>query len=270
MIKAINKKNLEIPLDWFICPVTKKKLLQRKNILCSSFGCFKKNTKYGFWNFIPKNLKDLNKPIWKTWEKLQENGVASYINDPMHNLGEGMRKDYIEFSKFCNFHGIVLDIGVGPQKIPTHVKYCEKKNFFFIGIDPLEGIWPKNFIFVQGLGEYLPFKDKLFDQVLYVTSIDHFINPIDTLKEAKRVLKDDGTICIWMGEKSKNTPKPKKNPGWYKKIKVPKGAEDVFHFKRFSSENLEKCFYKISLKIKEKREITIDKWRKNLFYRITK
>ena len=54
MIKAINKKNLEIPLDWFICPVTKKKLLQRKNILCSSFGCFKKNTKYGFWNFIPK------------------------------------------------------------------------------------------------------------------------------------------------------------------------------------------------------------------------
>jgi len=266
----MSKKFLEIPLNWFVCPITKERFYQKNSFLCSSLKCFKKNKKYGFWDFMPKNAKDLNKPIWKIWEKLQANAMVIYTNDPVHNLGVGKRKDFLEFAKFCNFKGVILDVGVGPQKNPTHMAFCRKKNVFFVGLDSLVGEQPRPFAFVRGLAEYLPFRSKLFDMILFITTLDHFINPSIALKEAKRVLKNDGTICIWTGEKNKNTPRLKKSPKWYKKIKIPTGAEDQFHFKRFSSEQLEKCFDKIGFKIKNKKEINIDKWRKNLFYKITK
>lgn len=258
-----------IPIDFFVDPYTKEKLTLGENYLTN-----KNKDRYFFdpinkyWNFMPKqNLSSLNRE-WDIWKKLQDNGESSYNNDPQHNLGVGRRNDFLEFAEFCKFHGTILDIGVGPQKNPTHLKYSKRKDFFFIGLDPLKGAQPKDYSFVQGLGEYLPFRDELFNQVIYVTSLDHFIDPGITLKEARRVLKKKGQICIFMGIKDKKAPKLTTSPLWYKKIKIPEGADDPFHYRKFNCESIEKVFNKLNLTIIEKSINIVDKWRSNIFYKL--
>lgn len=261
-------RQLAIPLDWFVDPVTKEILTVKLDGLYSSIARYTKNESRGFWNFMPQNLEELNNPLWQTWCQLQKNGIISYRNDPYNNLGVGLRKDYLEFGKFCNLNGNILDVGVGPQTCPIHILHCKKKDMFFIGIDPLVGEQPRDFAFVQSLGEYLPFRAKLFDRVLFVTSLDHFINLYTPLIEAQRVLKDGGYIYIWIGEKNKNTPNMKESPDWYKKLELPTGADDFFHFKRLSAQKAESCFTELGLKIKDKEVHAIDSWRKNYFYRL--
>ncbi len=261
----------KIELDFFVCPVTKKPLQQNGNDSLSDNAGNTYDSKEGFWNFIPKNLDTLNSDIWKVWEQLQDNGVASYKNSPTNNLGVGPRKDFISFGEFCDYKGLMLDIGVGPQEIPSHLEYVKTQNpFTFIGLDPLVGEQPRKFPFVQGLGEYLPFRNELFDRVIYATSLDHFINPVETLLEAKRVLKDDGMICIWSGEKDINTPKPKESPDWYTKLIVPEGAQDPFHFKRFTLSELNQYLVEAGLKVHEEVDIKVDEWRKNIFLKVVK
>lgn len=261
----------DIDIGFFVCPVTKKALKNENNALVSEEMGSIFDNKAGFWNFVPKNLNVLNSKIWKVWNQLQENGVVAYENNPTSNLGIGPRQDFISFGEFCDYKGLVLDIGVGPQELPTHFEYVKSANqYSFIGIDPLTGQQPRKFPFVLGLGEYLPFRDKLFDRVIYATSLDHFINPVETLFEAKRVLKDDGIICIWIGEKDINTPKPKESPDWYEKLEIPEGAQDPFHFKRFTVKELKQYLAEANLKVYEEMEMKVDEWRKNVFFKVKK
>ncbi len=274
MSGELNKKNLqdierEIPLDWFVCPEKKTPLtFVNQALVTENNDGYEKDAKGDFWNFIPKNLKIFDNAKWNSWNILQENGVTTYNNDASKNLGVGPRRDFLDFAAFCNFYGTVLDIGVGPQKCPTHIEYNEKEKVFFIGVDPLKGDQPRDFAFVEALGEYLPFRDGLFDQVLFVTSLDHFIDPVEALKEAKRVMKKEGDMCIWLGEKDKNTPKPTVSPEWYTKLQIPEGAEDPFHFRRFSIEEFNSYLPLAGLVIKESKIIEVDQWRKNCFYKL--
>jgi SAM-dependent methyltransferase len=266
----MNHRDYYIPLDWFVCPVLKQPLKLSGSFLVSSAGSYEKNKKYGFWDFTPKQLSDLKTPEWKTWRILQDNSVVSYKADPKNNLGVGKREDFGEFSTFCNFKGIVLDVGVGPQKSPTHIRYCSENDVQFVGIDPIVGIQPRSFAFVQGLGEYLPFRNDLFDQVIFVTTLDHFINPRIALLEAKRVLKPKGNICVWTGEKDRDAPKPSRSHEWYEKLTTPEGAEDPFHFKRLDAQLFEAYAADAELSLEDHIVMPVDKWRRNLFYRLAK
>jgi len=256
-----------IPDEWFVCPVTKEPLSRRGERLCSSFDCFTPDRKYGFWNFTPSKLEELRSPEWKAWEKLQINGMVSYQHDPEHNLGVGERTDFQQFADFCRFRGVVLDIGVGPQRIPSHFECGARPNVFFTGIDPLRGDQPRAFAFAQGLGEYLPFREDLFDQVLFVTSLDHFIDPRRPLAEARRVVKPGGDVCIWIGEKDKAAPTPTRTHEWYEKLDIPMGAEDRFHYRRFGKAELEVWLIEVGLTIREHTTVEVDQWRRNVFYR---
>lgn len=259
----------QMPLSWLCCPEEKTELHSKGESLVSEKGMeYKKDDMASFWNFIPKNLELFDNERWESWNTLQRNAEVPYSIDAEKNLGVGPRVDFLQFAEFCDFRGNVLDIGVGPQKSPTHIEYNKKENVFFVGIDPLVGLQPKSFAFVQGLGEYLPFKNDTFDQVLFVTSLDHFIDPVVALKEAKRVMKKTGEMCIWLGEKDKNTPKPAESPEWYKKLQIPKGADDPFHFRRFSIEEFKGYLPQAGLMIKETKIIEVDQWRKNCFYKV--
>ncbi len=130
------------------------------------------------------------------------------------------------------------------------------------------GEQPRSFAFVLGLGEYLPFCDRLFNQVLLVTALDHFIDPLVPLREAKRVLRADGEICVWIGEKSKKSPVPQKSNEWYEELETPEGAEDPFHFKRFSAAEFETYVEKSGLKVKKKKVLRLDQFGRNLFYKL--
>lgn len=261
----------EIDINYFVCPVTKKPFQHNGDELFSQETGSAYDNRSGFWNFVPKKLDVLNNDMWKSWNQLQDNGVVAYENNPTSNLGIGPRQDFISFGEFCDYKGLVLDIGVGPQELPTHFEYVRSPHeYSFVGIDPLVGKQPRKFPFVLGLGEYLPFRDGLFDRVLYATSLDHFINPVETLLEAKRVLKNDGIICIWIGEKDINTPKPKESPEWYKKLEIPEGAQDPFHFKRFTVDELRKYLVDAGLDVLEEKEMKVDEWRKNIFFKVIK
>jgi SAM-dependent methyltransferase len=262
------ENKFEIPVNWLVCPETKKTLVADGETLKSESGNYRKDKTYGFWNFIPARLKLFDEGRWASWNVLQENATVPYKDFPERNLGVGPRVDFLQFADFCKFKGNVLDIGVGPQKCPTHIQYNKIPGVFFVGVDPLVGQQPREFAYVQSLGEYLPFRNHLFDQVLFVTSLDHFIDPRVALSEAARVTKADGEICVWLGEKDKNAPKPAESPEWYKKLRIPEGAEDPFHFKRFSIDEFKQYVLEAGLCITEEEIHVVDEWRKNCFYKL--
>jgi SAM-dependent methyltransferase len=201
---------------------------------------------------------------WSSWQKLQDNGMLSYTSAPEFNLSIGNRKDACAFRDFSKPSGLILDIGCGPQVRPTYLP----EGGAVVGIDPLVGEQPRAFSFVQGIGEYLPFRDETFDQILYASSLDHIIDPERSLAEAKRCLKRDGRICIWIdglgssisagrpSTRKKHQTRAKKGMksllrhNWLSEIglsrtlsyigvvarmTVPEGASDCFHFAQLNA-----------------------------------
>jgi SAM-dependent methyltransferase/uncharacterized protein YbaR (Trm112 family) len=135
---------------------------------------------------------------WPLWEELQRNGERMYIADPPSSLSVGAREDVASFAEFSELQGLVLDVGCGPQSKPS---YAEGFGGTFIGIDPLRGTSAeRRFSFVQGIGEFLPFRDATFDRVLFGTSLDHALSPELALREARRVVRANGAVVIWLGE----------------------------------------------------------------------
>jgi hypothetical protein len=144
--------------------------------------------------------KDVAAPLVHVVDHLVGHAQAG-VGEHAEELGVGEREDFRLFADWSRFHGNVLDVGVGPQKVPSHMRYAAGGDATFWGIDPLRGEQPREYGFVQGLGEFLPFGDGIFDQVLFVTSLDHFIDPRVPLREARRVLAAGGEVCVWLGEK---------------------------------------------------------------------
>lgn len=134
---------------------------------------------------------------WPLWEELQRNGSIAYEADPETNLSYGRRWDAEYFAEFSDLEGLTLDVGCGPQAVPS---YGLDFDGHLIGIDPLVGVEPREFDFIQGIGEYLPFADETFDRVLFATSLDHMLVPTRTLAEARRVVRRDGLVSIWFSE----------------------------------------------------------------------
>ena len=207
--------------------------------------------------------------LWPVWEKLQANGLTSYTHDPEHNLGVGERHDYLQFSQFCGFDGLVLDIGCGPQTWPAHYTHHSPRTRF-VGIDPLIADAPSDYVQFRGLGEYLPFRDNVFDHVVFATSLDHMLDVRAALREAMRVCRPGGQITIWSGEKKPGAPRPQRSPEWYQQLEVPEGAEDPFHLRRFPEEEGRQMFDDVGMQVAEAASLPVDAWRTNHFYRIVK
>lgn len=249
------------------CPNCKKGLVlyDFRDVICPDCDEMYRRLKYT-WELIPSSWKETSK-LWSVWEHLQANGLLSYIHDPEHNLGIGDRQDCIEFSRFCKFDGLVLDIGCGPQAWPAYFTF-HTDNTRFVGIDPLVGESPANYLQFRSLGEFLPFKNHVFDQIVIATSLDHVIDPVPVLKEALRVCRQDGDINIWIGEKSGDEPKPEVSPEWYSRLKKPDETEDPFHLKRLNSHEVKILFDALKLNICHEEVYRIDEYRSNYFYKI--
>ncbi|MCF6148729.1 MAG: class I SAM-dependent methyltransferase [Candidatus Kuenenia sp.] len=89
--------------------------------------------------------------------------------------------------------GPILEIGVGTGRFAMHFPDV-------IGIDSslnaLKMAEKRGVKTVGGDGEHLPFKDKTFGCILIVVTLCFVTDPITVLREAKRVLKKDGSIII--------------------------------------------------------------------------
>lgn len=270
-----------------VCPVCKDEffpaeIARTDSVSCSS--CLRsyqyRNGSFDFTPVPPPDAAVLEK--WSLWEQLQENGLFSYTEAPDLNLSVGERKDVKAFGAFCNLSGLVLDIGCGPQEIPA---YGIAFNGQLVGIDPLNGSSPRKFDFVQGIGEYLPFRGAVFDRVLFATSLDHVLDPKLTLAEARRVVKPEGTINIWFDSVEVNEEekiaggrvkrvvsllrqgdvaeiarrltfhlRPNRLPpsmSYLNQLKVPNGAIDHFHFAHIERPMLDEWLRDAGLMITE-------------------
>ena len=86
-----------------------------------------------------------------------------------------------------------LEVGAGTGRFAMHFKGA-------IGLDPSLGALNiakhRGVKVVCGIGESLPFKSNVFDCVLFVLTLCFVKNPLAVIKEAKRVLKDNGRVVI--------------------------------------------------------------------------
>jgi len=95
----------------------------------------------------------------------------------------------------------ILEIGVGTGRFAMHFPGAT-------GIDPslnsLRMAEKRGVKTVHGYGENLPFEDETFGCILIIVTLCFVENPLDVLREAKRVLKKNGSIII--GLVPKNSP----------------------------------------------------------------
>ena len=206
---------------------------------------------------------------WPLWEALQANFVSAATTVPEHSLSVSARPDAEAFARFCELSGAVLDVGCGIQRLPT---YADLEACRFVGIDPLSGSEERDFEFVQGLGEYLPFRSDCLDQVLFATSLDHMLVPSLALGEAQRVIRPGGSVNVWFGELGRDdgggsgglltrtrrragalvdrlraeTPG---EPSYVAALPQPEGAVDKFHAHQPGASEIEAWFGEVGLEL---------------------
>jgi SAM-dependent methyltransferase len=87
----------------------------------------------------------------------------------------------------------ILEIGVGTGRFAMHFPDVT-------GIDPslnsLKIAVRRGVRTVRGYGEDLPFEDESFGCILIIVTLCFVERPLDVLREAKRVLRKDGSIII--------------------------------------------------------------------------
>ena len=93
----------------------------------------------------------------------------------------------------------ILEIGVGTGRFAMHFPNA-------VGADPslnaLGMAKSRGIKTVQARGEILPFKNETFGYVLTIITLSFVDNPLDVLREARRVLKREGHIIIGFVEKN--------------------------------------------------------------------
>jgi SAM-dependent methyltransferase len=228
------------------CPVCHSAPLRQagESLSCSQCG---RSFDYaaGVLNFTPRPLPDSDiekrRPLW---EEVERNGLVSYEADPEHNLSVTEREVTAAFGRFADLDGLVLDVGCGPQRKPSYARTFDGG---FVGIDPLRGADRRDFEFVQGLGEYLPFRANVFDRVLFATTLDHMLSPRRALFEAGRVARPQGEIVIWCGDERTKPAFTGVSASWYEGLTVPEGAEDRFHVSRLDRDQVLELFAEAGL-----------------------
>ncbi|MFH1867219.1 MAG: methyltransferase domain-containing protein [Patescibacteria group bacterium] len=118
--------------------------------------------------------------------------------------------------------GKVLDIGGATGIIR---RYLKPEQEYFV-VDPDDRALDKisvikklyhnagqPFNFIRGVGEYLPFRDQIFDTVVMRSVIEHFYNVEKAITETYRVLKIGGKLVVGVGLPSFNT-------GWRRMVEL--------------------------------------------------
>lgn len=103
----------------------------------------------------------------------------------------GKRLEFEKAKKFCPLlNGDILDIGCGNK---PYKKFLNK-NCRYFGMEYQEYAYKPPDVFGEALK--LPFKDMVFDAVLFNEVIEHIPDPNKGLEEIYRVLKKDGKLFI--------------------------------------------------------------------------
>ena len=126
--------------------------------------------KYGYIGILPSNVRHDSrlKPMQKILGKLND---GSRVLDVGCGSGFTIFKSTPEGKK-VDVHGIEIEKHL--------IDYAKKRH--------------PDYSFKVGPAEKLPYKDKMFDSITYLDVIEHVQDPIQSLKEVHRALKDDGFV----------------------------------------------------------------------------
>jgi len=130
--------------------------------------------------------------------------------------------------------GKCLEIGVGTGRFagPLGIKY---------GVEPSDNmaiIAEKRGVKVyKGIAEKLPFPDKSFDYVLFVTTLCFVKDIKKALKEARRVLRKNGVVIIGMLDKDSKLGRKyfqkREDSSFYRNAKLHSASEIIFLLKKY-------------------------------------
>jgi SAM-dependent methyltransferase/uncharacterized protein YbaR (Trm112 family) len=134
-------------------------------------------------------------PLWqahqsKMWREYQEGDEGIFTYDG-NEMGRHVGKIIARAGG-----GLYLDVGCGARPWPVYMA-ASSESVQWIGIDPFLGDAARRFPFVQGIGEYLPFRRELFDGALYASTIYHQLDPPRSLRRVHSILKPTGKLFVW-------------------------------------------------------------------------
>jgi 2-polyprenyl-3-methyl-5-hydroxy-6-metoxy-1,4-benzoquinol methylase len=127
------------------------------------------------------------------WKKAD---VNQYLTDAPE---QHLRIDWI----ISMLYGSVLDVGCAEGMMTSFISaqtYIDKQRI--VGVDPSLDLitfanhWKLPIHYIQSVGEYLPFKDDLFDCVVAAELIEHVPDPDALVEECRRVLKPMGILIM--------------------------------------------------------------------------
>lgn len=182
---------------------------------------------------------------------LNNNGFISYHLLPEGSVSLPVRPDVARFRAFIESEihsGTVLDVGCGPLPLAGYLHFADKSRYCFVGIDPIDGTSYEGYRIV-GASELMPIQDASVDAVVFGTSLDHVCDLTRSMQEARRVVKHEGRILVWMSDSKRPTVERIKT--WLYEVRmsfrlgypvrryrvypnfavfeVPRGAVDPFH-----------------------------------------
>jgi uncharacterized protein YbaR (Trm112 family)/2-polyprenyl-3-methyl-5-hydroxy-6-metoxy-1,4-benzoquinol methylase len=193
---------LESLLDYLACPLDNSIPLSAvRNAAGQVVALRSRDAEYPVVHNVPRLIPELGEgargdlPLWqahqsKMWREYQdgEEGVFTHADNPMgRQVGEIITR---------SGGGLYLDVGCGALALPVYMAStsgCVE----WIGVDPFLGDTARQFPFVQGVGEYLPFRRELFDGALYASTIYHQLDPGRSLRRVHSVLKPMGKLFVW-------------------------------------------------------------------------
>jgi SAM-dependent methyltransferase len=191
------------------------------------------------------SLETLAPKAYAQWYRLLEPNAKSYEGFPIDSCSVKGHREAEMFKKFLAPYlvGKVLDIGCGPQPVPEYLDGYPPH--LISGIDPLAPAEPHPFEFYQGVAEFLPWNDQVFDVVIAATSLDHVLLLEKVFSEVCRVLKDKGHFIVWVGFVQGAA---KYNP--YSSDIQPVDSYHLFHFDREWFRELIENYFEIEEEIR--------------------
>jgi ubiquinone/menaquinone biosynthesis C-methylase UbiE/uncharacterized protein YbaR (Trm112 family) len=139
----------------------------------------------------------LTGPVWDRWMRHLD-GFASRRRQRTEGRASGQQirwsRTHAAFFEFADLPpGNVLDIGCGPAGFRTRLDPA--RNTYY-GLDPLPEGERRDFPFVRGVAERIPFQDGTFAVLVVSSALDHFCDAAAFFGEALRVLVPNGKLLI--------------------------------------------------------------------------
>jgi SAM-dependent methyltransferase len=126
----------------------------------------------------------------KMWREYQDGDEGIFTYDD-HEIGR-----YVGEIIARAGNGLYLDVGCGARAWPVYMA-ASSECVEWIGVDPFLGDTARRFAFVQGMGEFLPFRPEALDGALYASTIYHQLDPQRSLERVHSTLRPTGKLFVW-------------------------------------------------------------------------